>query len=189
MLKLIIAAMVLTGSAGAASAQKYYMRAALPSGGFPDKTTPSEPVDDHVYRWSQSTPVPGGNLRCVAGFKTTTYLNQCYDQTAGVIVADAKCPTPVPEPLTKVWACTLNCSTLASNKMPPEPGKYLGTATASGARTLCNKEPAQDGICYRDTTTSRVTFGYSPGSTILASSKSTDTAVWCGAQPDLMPLP
>jgi hypothetical protein len=186
MLKLIIAVMAMAGTTGIASAQTYYIRQTLTASGF-DKA--AEPVDDHVYRWTQPIDFSASKL-CVAGFKTTPYLNQCYDQTAGVVVEDAKCPSPAPAARTDVFACTLNCSTLRASRMPPTPGTFIGTATSStGAQALCNKQTAQNGICYRDTTTNNVTFGYAAASTLVTSSKATDTAIYCGASPDLMPLP
>jgi len=183
-MKLIIAVIAVTGASGAASAEKYYMRAALPSAAFVAQ------VDDHVYRWSQSKPDPANSKLCMAGVKTTRYVTECYDQTAGVVVADAKCSSPAPAPKAEAFLCTLSCSELKPLKMPPQPGKFIGTATSSiAAQTLCNKEPAQNGICYRDTTTNNVTFGYSDPLTIMASSKSTDTAVYCGASAGFTQVP
>jgi len=187
MLKLIIAAIAVTTSMSAASAQTFYMRATLSPSAFAS-SAPAEPVDEHVYRWTQPIDFSASKL-CVAGFKSTPYVNQCYDATADAVVEDSKCTAPAPAPRTDVFACTLNCSALRASRMPAEPGTFLGTATSSaGAQALCNKQVAQNGICYRDTTTNRVTFGYT-NSAAVASSKTTDTAVYCGATPGLMPIP
>jgi hypothetical protein len=181
MLKLIIAVIAMTATSGAASAQKYYMRAALPEGAF---TLPSEPVDNNVYLWSRPTD-PSNSKLCIAGIRTTAYINQCYYEANGkVIVApNSKCPAPEPEVRpTDYYACSLNCSTLRASRIPPTPGTFIGTASNSvDAQKLCNQQVAQNGICYRDTTTNRVTWGNADPLTLLTSTKATDTAIYCGA--------
>lgn len=172
--RLAVACMAMISAVDSASAQSYYIRVHL--NGVADK--PTEPVDDHFYRWSQPIDVYG---QCVAGYRTTTFKNQCYDQTAGVVVANAKCTAAPPAPRTDVDACILKCSNPQANKKPADAGTPIGTATsASAAATLCSKQPAQTGICYRDTATNQVTYTYTTLQPV-ASTRAADTAVVCGA--------
>ena len=172
-----IACMALISAVDSASAQSYYMRVHL-NGAADKQADPADPVDDHFYRWSQPIDVRG---QCVAGYRTTTFKNQCYDQTAGVVVADAKCTATPPAPRTDVDQCILRCTNPQANKKPAVAGTPLGTAnSAANAAALCNTHPAQTGICYRDTATNQVTFTYTTQQPI-ASTRAADTAVVCGA--------
>lgn len=174
LIRLAIAGMALISAVDTASAQRYFMRVHLTDAA--DQA--SAPVDDHFYRWTQPIDVRG---QCVTGYRTTTFKNQCYDQTAGAVVADGKCTTAAPAPRTDVDSCILRCSNPQGGKKPAVVGTPLGTAnSAANAAALCNTHPAQSGICYRDAVTNQVTFTYTMDSTI-PSSRAADTAVFCGA--------
>ena len=175
MIRFMLASMAMVASMGTASAQTYYMRAHLEG----------VAVDTHSYRWTQPISDRG---TCVAGFKTVRYENQCYDDTAQVVVADAKCTAMPPAPRTDRYACTMKCTNPLTNKKSSEAGDALGTATsASNAAVLCRKVPAQAGICYWNSTTKQTTFTYTDAAPI-ASTKAEDYATYCAAQDVGFPL-
>lgn len=172
--RLAVACMAMISAVDSASAQSYYIRVHL--NGAADKQ--AEPVDDHSYRWTQPRDVYG---QCIVGYRTITYKNECYDETAGVVVADAKCTATPPAPRTDVNQCFFRCSNPQPNKKPAVAGTPLGTAnSAANAAALCNTHPAQTGICYRDAATNQVTFTYTTQQTV-SSTRAADTAVVCGA--------